>query len=358
MTRPYAARRGRLRTELAGRWMLVTTPANVRYLSGFTGSNGQILIGPDPDHAYLLTDHRYRHRAGTQAPELDLVLTRAPFEAAFERVDQQLRVEADHLSWRQGRALEGAGKVGGTEVVATSGVVESLRSLKDDTEIATLADACRITTDAINELIHTVVSVGRTELELARWLERRFVELGADGVAFAPIIAAGPNGAAAHHEPTDRPIKAGELLTIDAGAKVDGYHADCTRTVALGHIDDERAQLYSVVAQAQAAGCTAVAAGRKAQDVDAAARQVIDTAGFNDWFVHGTGHGVGLQIHESPAISATSDEILRASMVCTIEPGIYIPGLGGVRIEDTVLVRDDRPPRVLTDLPKALEIIA
>jgi Xaa-Pro aminopeptidase len=243
-------------------------------------------------------------------------------------------------------------------VEAAEDLVTSLRLVKDDAEVARLEAACAITTRALAGILDELVSPGVTERTVATALERRFVDLGGDGVAFPSIVASGPNGAVPHHEPSDRPLERGELVTIDCGAQVDGYHADCTRTVAIGRPrDTELVHVHEVVQAAQAAGRDTVRSGALAADVDAAARSVIADAGYGAAFVHGTGHGVGLQIHEAPAVAQGSAATLRPGIVLTVEPGIYLPGRGGVRIEDTVVVTAEPPARVLTDTPRELRIL-
>ncbi|MFU8840013.1 MAG: M24 family metallopeptidase [Nitriliruptoraceae bacterium] len=362
----HAARRTRLRELLTGEragLLLVTEPRNVRYLTGFTGSNGQLLLGPDEASTRLITDQRYDGRAATEAGDLERVLDRDPIGVALGRMAEdapaaRLVVEADHLTWATARLLEArAGEVG-VEVVATAGLVAGLRLVKDDAEVARLDAACTITTEALAWTLEQVVAPGVTERAVATALERRFVDLGADGIAFPSIVAAGPNGAVPHHEPGERPLRRGELVTIDCGALVDGYHADHTRTVALGTpADPELLAVHRTVEAAQAAGREAVRAGAIAADVDAAARAVIVEAGYGDAFVHGTGHGVGLDIHEAPAVAQGSTATLRPGIVLTVEPGIYLPGRGGVRIEDTVVVTAEPPARVLTDTPRELRIL-
>lgn len=355
VTPDWRGRRDALRGRLdvaGGDLMLVTDPANVRYLSGFSGSNGQVLIGGTGEDR-LVTDGRYEQRAAVEAPGLAVIVSRKPLEVAVAAGGDGkgvLAVEAAHLPWATAQRLQEHAEEAGVRVIATTGLVEELRVVKDDAEVARLAAACAFTTAALGWLIAEVVAVGRTERQLAVALERRFVDIGADGVAFPSIVASGPNAAVPHHAPTDRAIVDGDVVTIDCGALVDGYHADCTRTVAVGRFDPEMGRVYEVVREAQAAGRDAAVAGALAGDVDAAARDVIERGGMGDRFVHGTGHGVGLAIHEAPAVAKGSRDRLLASMTLTVEPGVYLPGIGGVRIEDTIVVTADGPARVLTDL--------
>jgi Xaa-Pro aminopeptidase len=341
--------------------LLVTDPANVRYLSGFAGSNGQLLVVAEADADRLITDDRYLERAATEAPSLEVVLSRDPLVVAVERLGRGTAVlgfEADHLTWHQGERLKELAAASRLEVTPTSGLLTQHRAVKDAAELARLERACAITVDALDWLLREVVAPGRTERELATALERRFVDLGADAVAFPSIVASGPNGAIPHHAPTGRRLAAGELVTVDCGALVDGYHADCTRTVAVGDaVGDgvgELVAVHAVVAEAQAAGRAAAVSGARAGDVDAAAREVVTAAGYGPRFVHGTGHGVGLAIHEAPAVARGARATLAARTALTVEPGIYLPGVGGVRIEDTIVVTADGPAHVLTDLPREL----
>jgi Xaa-Pro aminopeptidase len=337
--------------------LLVTDPANVRYLTGFAGSNGQVVLGEQGADDRLITDERYVERARAIPACPEVISSRDPLAVAVEQANGRglaLGFEADHLTWRQGERFRELARDADLELRPTSGLVEQPRAVKDAAEVARLTQACQLTVDALTWLVHEVVREGRTERELAGMLERRFLDLGADGVAFPSIVAAGPNGAIPHHAPTDRPVAAGELLTVDCGATVDGYHADCTRTVAVGDVSGELAAIHEVVREAQAAGCAAAVAGAAAGDVDAAARAVVADAGYGPRFVHGTGHGVGLEIHEAPAVAQEGRATLAAGTALTVEPGIYLPGVGGVRIEDTIVVTADGPARILTDLSREL----
>jgi Xaa-Pro aminopeptidase len=361
----HAARRDRVRAGLVAHGadrVLVTSPPNVRYLTGFSGSNGQVLVGAAAVDDRLVTDERYTERAAVEAPDLEVIRSRDPFAPALAasggESDGRLAVEAEHLTWAAAERLRQRAEEAGVEVVATTGLVEAVREVKDGHELAALERACALTVAALEELVVERVAPGVTERALATWLERRFVDLGAEGVAFPSIVAGGPNGAVPHHAPSDRPLAAGELVTIDCGAEVGGYHADCTRTVLVGDgagADTGRlAEVHDVVVRAQEAGRAAAVAGVTGGDVDAAARAVIEVAGYGEAFVHGTGHGVGLEVHEAPAIARGSRDELRVGTVLTVEPGVYLPGVGGVRVEDTVVVTGDGPPRVLTELPRGL----
>ena len=362
----HAGRRDRAREAVVGRGaahLLVTDPRNVRYLTGFTGSNGQVVIGPEPGDDLLITDARYDQRAEVEAPDLPRTLDRDPFGVTLPLVvDQagpggQLLVEDHQLNWAAAGAASDRATAQGLELVGAGRLVEALRLVKEPSEIDRIAAACDITQRCLTWLFDEVVAIGRTERELATLLERRFVDDGADGVAFPSIVASGPNSAIPHHEPTDRQLQAGDLLTIDCGALVDGYHADHTRTVAIGHLDERLAEIHRIVQEAQAAGRAAVTAGTDAGAVDAAARSVIDDAGHGEAFVHGTGHGVGLAVHEDPTVGRGATATLLPGIVLTVEPGLYLPGLGGVRIEDTLVVTADGPARAFTDTPRELRVL-
>jgi Xaa-Pro aminopeptidase len=358
----HGGRRERLRARLVALGldaMLVTDPVNVRWLSGFTGSNGQVLLAAD-DAAddRLITDGRYDERAADEAPDLDRELERDPVAVVLRRhARATVGFEAEHLTFSRGQQLiSRLDETGGT-ATATRCEVEGLREIKDEHELALLQRACQVTTSALGWLLDEHVGAGRTEQELARLLEQRFVELGAEAPAFTSIVAAGPNAAIPHHAPTGRPLADGDVLTIDCGAQVGGYHADCTRTVAIGHLGEPLAVVHDLVRRAQAAGRSAVVAGAAAAEVDAAARAPIVEAGYGERFVHGTGHGVGLEIHEAPAVATTARATLRAGMTLTVEPGVYLPGVGGVRIEDTLVVTPDGPATPLTEMSRELRIL-
>ena len=358
----HVARRERARQQLLERdatHLLVTDPVNVRYLTGFTGSNGQLLLATRAPDDRLITDQRYDERAATSCPQLDRILDRDPLGASLAALPSSasLLVEANHLTWQQGQELTDRARDVSVRIGDADGLVEVLRLLKDDAELARLGEACRITQETLTWLFDEVVARGRAERELAITLERAFIDAGADGVAFPSIVASGANAAIPHHEPTHRQLTGGDLLTIDCGAEVDGYHADHTRTVAIGHLDAELREVHDTVRRAQAEGMAAVVEGATGGEVDAAARRVIEEAGYAEAFLHGTGHGVGLRIHEAPSVGRESAATLRPGMALTVEPGIYLPGRGGVRIEDTLVVASEAPARALTDTPRELRVL-
>lgn len=368
-TPDHAARRDRLAEVLDGlapaphsAALLVTGAANLRWATGFTGSNGALLL--TPGGATLLTDARYEGRVAVECTGLDAHITKQLLPAAVELAAasgvDRLCFEGDHLTHRQGADLQGeVGETSLEDMVSVHGVVERLRTTKDDAELARLARACAVTDDVLDRVLALGLA-GRTERELARLLEQGFRDRDAD-VAFTSIVAAGTNGAIPHHEPTTRVIDEGDLVTIDCGARVDGYHADTTRTVAAGRLPSGDAavlvDVFALVAEAQEAGVQRAVDGTPTRLVDAAARDVIEAAGHGDQFVHGCGHGVGLEIHEAPAVSTTASATLEPRTVLTVEPGIYLPARGGVRIEDTVLVTDDGPAMRLTTSPHDLLVV-
>jgi Xaa-Pro aminopeptidase len=243
----------------------------------------------------------------------------------------------------------------GGALVAVDGLVEAVRTVKDEDEIAALRRACAITDEAFSLVIRRI-SPGVTEREIARWLDFRMMELGAEKPAFDTIVASGPNGAIPHHSPSTREVERGDLVTMDFGALIDGYHADMTRTVAVGEPAAWQRHIYELVWQAQRAGRHAVRPGALAHDVDAAARDVIADGGHADHFEHGLGHGVGLEIHELPFLGPDRTGRLEDRVPITVEPGVYLPGEGGVRIEDTLVTRADGP-ELLTLTTKELLVI-
>jgi Xaa-Pro aminopeptidase len=348
-----ADRRHRAAEAVAGldaEGLLVTTLVNVRYLTGFTGSNGALLLGADGSGTFL-TDGRYRDQALDEVPGLDHVITRDLLGEAAGRMSGGWAIETHTLSVDAHTTLAEAG----VATVSAGRLVEALREVKDDGEIDALRRACRISVDALQALLSGPLA-GRTEQEVARDLEWRMLELGAEAIAFDTILASGPNSAIPHHSPTDRVLQAGDLVKADFGARVDGYHADCTRTFVLGPADDWQKEVHAAVQVSQAAGVSAVRAGAPLQSVDQAARAVLDDAGWLQHFTTGLGHGVGLEIHEDPFISHRHAGRLASRTTLTIEPGVYVPGRGGVRIEDTVLVTSDVPDVLTTMTTDLLEI--
>lgn len=342
--------------------MLVTDLVNVRYLSGFTGSNAALLVRVDEDTPVLATDGRYVTQAAAQSPDAELVIERAvgPHLAGRAAADgvRRLGFESHVVTVDGFGQLERAAE--GMEFVRAAGMVERLREVKDAGEIAILRLACEAADAALHDLVaRGGLRPGRTEKQVGRELESLMLDHGADGVSFETIVAAGPNSAIPHHRPTDAVLADGDFVKIDFGALVCGYHSDMTRTFVLGRAAQWQLDLYDLVARSQAAGRDALVPGASLKDVDAASRQVIAEAGFAENFGHGLGHGVGLQIHEAPGISASAVGTLLAGAAVTVEPGVYLPGRGGVRIEDTLVVGSESAPtpELLTRFPKELAVI-
>jgi len=342
--------------------MLVTDLVNVRYLSGFTGSNAALLVRADDETPVLATDGRYLTQAAQQSPDAEIVIERAcgPHLAARAAADGVRRlgfeshvVTVDNYAILQRTTPD-------VEFIRAAGTVEVLREVKDAGELALLRLACEAADSALLELVETGgLRPGRTEKEVGRELESRMLDHGADGISFETIVATGPNSAIPHHRPTDALLAAGDFVKIDFGALVCGYHSDMTRTFVLAPVAQWQRDVYELVATAQRAGREALAPGAILKDVDGASRQVIADAGYAENFGHGLGHGVGLEIHEAPGISASAPGTLLGGSAVTVEPGVYLPGRGGVRIEDTLVVGSDdsRAPELLTRFPKELAVL-
>jgi Xaa-Pro aminopeptidase len=337
----HAARRRRAQekiTEAGADAALITFGPNVRYLTGLASSNAALLLAADGT-AVLATDSRYTLAARRDCPDVEL-LTERFIEArlAAELTARGLRTvafEAHEMSVE--RHAELVAKTEGVTVIPFGRKIEELRTVKDPSEIELLATACRITCQAIADTF-SLIRPGLTERQLAAALDARMAALGAERPAFDTIVASGPNGAIPHHAPTDRPLRRGDLITMDFGALYAGYHAEMTRTVALGESAGWQREIYELVAAAQRSGLEAARPDADVADVDAAARDLIRDAGHGDHFQHGLGHGVGLEIHEAPAIGYGRTGKLGSRVPVTVEPGVYLPGRGGVRIEDVLVV--------------------
>jgi Xaa-Pro aminopeptidase len=333
--------------------LLITDLTDVRYLSGFSGSNGALLVLDDD--VVLATDGRYRLQAEQEAPGTTLIITRLLVAELLRHAGScgvtEIGFDASAMSvaaWQRITA-----EFPEVSLVASEVDVSGLRAVKDDRELASVREACAISVRALRRLLDEI-RVGMGEIEIARRLELLMGLEGAPDRSFDSIVAGGPHSAIPHHQPTDRPIQSGDLLKIDFGALFEGYHADCTRTfVVAAEPADWQTQIHGVVAAAQEAGMQALAPGVSGQTVDAVARAVIDDAGFGEFYGHGLGHGVGLQIHEVPFLGPTSTNTVEARVPLTVEPGIYLPDRGGVRIEDTLVVLD-HGVEILTDFPRDL----
>jgi Xaa-Pro aminopeptidase len=326
--------------------------ANVRYLTGLQSSNAAVLVEPDAT-ATLYADFRYAAR-GRKVEGVTFVETARALlpEVAELLAGRRIGFEEANLPYAGYRALVEAG----VEAVASAGLVESLRAVKDDAEIEIMRRAGALSDEIFGALSRERFS-GRTERELVWWVERSFREAGAENVSFPTVVAAGETGTSPHADPGERVIAEGELAIVDAGCVVDGYCSDCTRTFAVGDPPQRLSEIHALCLEAQLAGLEAVGPGVSGRDADAAARAVIEEAGFGEAFGHGLGHGVGIQIHEGPTLRPESTDVLEAGNVVSVEPGIYVPGEGGVRIEDLVLVTADGRER-LTRFTKELVTVA
>lgn len=356
----HATRRDRLRAIAAKRGLdavLVTALTNIRYLTGFTGSNAVLAIAVDGDDVFG-TDFRYLIQSAAEtglSPLIDRRTLPAVAGKLAERSLGTLGYESHVVTVDERDQL--AGLLPGARLESLDRVVEEARTVKDEDEIELLRQACRIGDAALAEMLGDGgLRAGRTEREIARDLDNRMLELGADAISFDTIVASGENSAIPHHSPTDRVLAGGDFLTLDFGAEYRGYHADMTRTFTIGGPTDWQREIYELVAAAQAAGSAAVAIGADVSAVDRAARDLIATAGHGAEFGHGLGHGVGLEIHEAPSLAATGTGTLAELMTVTVEPGVYVEGRGGVRIEDTLVVRADGP-ELLTMTPKDLTVL-
>ena len=337
--------------------MLVTDLVNVRYLTGYTGSNGLALIGESV--CAFVTDFRYVEQAAAEvAPEFD---RRRGERDLLEAVEEplpggpvRLGFEEAHMSVRAYRRLREL-LPERVELVGVVDVIERLRAVKEPAEVDSMRSAAALADDALRWLLERGL-VGRTERELALDLEQRMRSQGAEDPSFPAIVAAGAHGALPHASPRDVEIPSGELVVIDWGARVDGYNSDCTRTVGAGAAGDDAESVYGVVLEAQLAGVGAVRPGAGGREVDAAARDLIEAAGYGSEFGHGLGHGVGLEVHENPRLSQRSDDVLAAGNAVTVEPGIYLPDRFGVRIEDLVIVAADGC-EILGSIGKELRVV-
>jgi Xaa-Pro aminopeptidase len=348
-----AARADRLVDRLREReldLLLVTNLVNVRYLSGFTGTNGLCVIGPE--ERVFLTDFRYVERAQAEVPDFERMRGKQDLLGdAAVRLSGRVGFEDQHMSVRQHERLRGLVPEG-VELVAAGGIVEELRAVKEPEELRAMREAAKLADD-MYEYIQERGLVGRTEREVAVDVEREMRERGAEDPSFPSIIAAGPNGALPHATPGDAEIEADTLVIVDMGCRVDGYCSDCTRTFATGSLSDEAGSVYELVLAAQEESLAAVRASADCREVDAVARDRISAAGYGEQFGHGLGHGVGLEVHEAPRLAATVNGTLASGNAVTVEPGVYVPGAFGVRIEDLVVVTDDGS-EVLSHFPKPL----
>lgn len=348
--------------------LLVTSLVNIRWLTGFSGSAAALLV--TDDRSVLVTDGRYRTQANEQlasagvADQVDVVIgghvdQRSALLEAIGGSVSTLGLEAGVVTWAEQRSWQEL--FANVSLVATSGLVEGLRVVKDEAELARMAEAARIADRALEEVLPLLAAVGQkgrqlSEAEFAAELDHAMRRGGAEDRAFETIVAGGENSAKPHAEPGARCFRPGDSVVVDFGAQYDGYRSDMTRTFSIGgEPDGEMAGVFSVVGRAQQAGVDTVAPGVETGRVDEACRSIIADAGWAGYFEHGTGHGVGLDIHEAPPVSSGSTAILEPGCVVTVEPGVYLPGLGGVRVEDTLVVTDSGQ-RSLTQFPKDVSV--
>src|SRR5512132_1891681 len=339
--------------------LLVTDLVNVRWLTGFTGSSAAAVVGRDGERRFV-TDFRYLTQSAEQLDpgwerEIAVDLLAGVAKGLPGTGDLRLAFEDAHMTVKDHAKLAGMLRPG-IELVPAADAIEGLRAVKDEGELDAIRAAARLADDALTEVLGRGL-VGRTEREVALDLEFTMRRMGAEAASFPPIVAAGDHGALPHASPRDVAIPSGTLCVVDWGAQLDGYASDCTRTYATGEIDPRDSEVYALVHRAQEAALAAVRPGPTGREVDAVARAIIDAAGHAEHFGHGLGHGVGLDVHESPRLSKQGDTALAAGMVVTIEPGVYVPGAVGVRIEDLVIVTDDGA-EVVSSLPKDLQVIA
>ncbi len=335
--------------------ILVTDLLNIRYLTGFSGGAG--ILAVTPDRMVLVTDGRYGERAAADlaASEVNAVLEvtrdreREVISAALGRA-RRIALEADSVTWGKLRQYESAW-FANADLVPTNHLVETIRQVKDAGEIARIRAAVEIA-DAVFDAAQPMLLEGPTEIDVQMHLEQLLRQAGSEQPAFPTIVASGPNAALPHHRPSDRRIEPGDVVLIDFGATIDGYRSDLSRSLVVGEPDEETTAMFELVLRAQAAGVVAIGPGAVAGDIDAACRSVIANAGRADQFIHSTGHGVGLFIHEDPFLAQGSTDVLQPGNIVSVEPGVYLPGVGGVRIEDLVLVTGTGR-EVLTRAPKS-----
>jgi Xaa-Pro aminopeptidase len=338
--------------------LLVTDLINVRWLTGFTGSNAAAVVAREGSRRFV-TDFRYLTQSADEVDpawerEIAVDLLAGVVKGLPGSGDLRLAFDDAHMSVKDRGRLEGMLRAG-IELVPAGGAIETLRAVKDEGELDAIRAAARLADDALTEVLGRGL-VGRTEREVALDLEFTMRRMGAQAASFPPIVAAGEHGALPHAAPREVTIPAGTLCVVDWGAQLDGYASDCTRTYATGEIDPRDTEVYALVLQAQEAALAAVRPGPTGREIDAVARAIIDAAGHAEHFGHGLGHGVGLDVHEGPRLSKQGEAVLAAGMVVTVEPGVYVPGAVGVRIEDLVIVTDDGA-EVVSSLTKDLQFV-
>lgn len=348
----------KIREKMAGEGVdafLITTYLNRRYLSGFKGSAGQVLI--TENSCYIFTDSRYTEQAADESPDFQVMQTGLDSDPLKDTLKKErvrsLAFEKDQVTYANWERMRE--RFEGVDLKGVSGWVEDLRMRKTSEEIALIAKAQEIADQAFS-LVTRSIRVGVTERELAMELEFTMRRLGAETLAFPIIAVSGLRSSLPHGQPTDNKVCPGDFLTFDFGARYEGYCSDETRTFVIGPLDKKHEEIYKVVLEAQLAGLEAAKPGVAGKEVDAAARKVIEDAGYGEYFGHGTGHGVGLAVHEGPSAGKKGETLLEPGMVLTVEPGIYIPGLGGCRIEDLIVITENGK-EILSGSPKELTVI-
>lgn len=330
-------RRQALKTSYPGQWLYFIDFESIYYLTGFSGTNACLLISPNQNSDVLITDSRYRERVKPLESEIEVIIS-SDFKKILEQVipaGESLLIDSKKVSAFSAKVLEE--NLSNLKVNFKEDLLLNLRIRKDENEIAAIKKACDITSGALWYLINDL-RPGMTERQIAKKFWQNALDRGADNLAFETIVASGENSASPHHEPTGRVLQKGDLITIDCGVSYNGYQSDMTRTVFISSTDTWQEEIYQAVMQAQAEAILEAKIGISAAQVDAKAREVISQAGFGDFFIHGTGHGVGLEVHESPFLLKGNELKLEENFCFTIEPGIYLPGRGGVRIEDTCIL--------------------
>jgi Xaa-Pro aminopeptidase len=330
-------RRNSLRQSLNGDWALFTDQISINYLAGFTGSNGLLALGPSEADDLLVTDGRYRERVKPLESEIAVQISSNLFDNLKKHLPGGIKLVVDprNISLAENFLIEEF--IDQVDLKAQNNLLNEIRMTKDATEIELISKACEITSQSLWYLINDL-RPGMTERQIAKLFWQSALDRGADDLAFATIVASGPNGASPHHEPTGRVLERGDMVTIDCGVKVAGYNSDMTRTVFIGSTNSWQEEIYQLTMQAQQEAVAKAQIGMSAGSIDSIAREIIGNGGFGEYFVHGTGHGVGLEIHEAPFITKGNHTELKENYCFTVEPGIYLPGQGGVRIEDTCIL--------------------
>jgi len=348
----------RLRTEAFDAVLLTgleneAAKKNLQYVTGYTGSYGFAIIGPD--YKYFISDFRYRDQVALEVPDYDFVEITGSFLAALKSVIEQEQIQSLGFDKRIRYSEYELYQTLGVKLIAMDGVMESLRVSKQEEEIAKIKKACEITDQALAEVLE-VLEVGMVERDVEVLLKNKMLELGADNTWDRFIVASGARGAMPHGMASDKVIAKGDMVTFDIGCSYRGYYSDLTRTVSMGQPSAKMIELYDIVKEAQQRAVDIAKAGMTGRELDAVCRDYITEQGYGDYFKHGTGHGLGMDVHEEPRVSQANDKPLEVGACVTIEPGIYISGLGGVRIEDDVILTQDGCI-VLNEFTKELLII-